>query len=129
MQQTTISWLCLLGAGLCQAAWTYSLKFMQVADMKRLRWHTFYRPDGGLFIIGPWIGYILFGAINSILLALAMRTIATSTAFAVWMALSLIVIKLIDIFWLKQGWSYAELFFTLLITTGIIGLKFSYVIR
>ncbi|MBD2756750.1 DMT family transporter [Spirosoma validum] len=125
MEQTTVSWLCLLGAGLCQAAWTYSLKFMQVADIKTLRWHTFYRLDGGLLMIGPWIGYILFGAMNSILLALAMRTIATSTAFAVWMALSLIVIKFTDIFWLKQGWSYAELFFILIITIGIVGLKMS----
>ncbi|WP_420148992.1 DMT family transporter [Spirosoma sp.] len=123
MEQTTISWVCLLGAGVCQAAWTYSLKFMRIVDIKALRWHTFYKPDGGLLAIAPWVGYILFGAINSILLAMAMRTIATSTAFAVWMALSLIAIKAVDIFWLKQGWSYAELFFTLLITIGIIGLK------
>lgn len=125
MEQTTVSWLCLLGAGVCQAAWTYSLKFMQVATIKTIRWHTFFKPDGGLLVIAPWIGYILFGAVNSILLAVAMRTIAMSTAFAVWMASSLILIKLIDIVWLKQGWSYAELFFTLLITVGIVGLKMS----
>lgn len=123
MEQPMSAWLCLLGAGICQTGWIYSLKFIQVADMKALRWTTFYRPDGGLFIIAPWLGYILFGLANSILLGMAMRTISTATAFATWMALSLVFIKLIDVFGLKQEWSYPELFFTLLITIGIIGLK------
>ena len=125
MTQNTISWLCLLGAGVCQAGWTYSLKFMRLADLTRLHWKTLHRPDGGLLVIGPCIGYILFGILNSVLLSMAMRTIATPTAFAVWMALSLVGIKLVDIFWLRQNSSYTELVFILLITVGIIGLKFS----
>ena len=125
MEQNTIAWLCLLGAGLYQSAWTYSLKFMRITDVKELQWTTFYQLNGGLLVIGPWVGYILFGILNSVLLSIAMRSIATSVAFAIWMALSLVSIKLIDVFWLKQSSSHAELFFIGLITIGIIGLKLS----
>ncbi len=123
MAQNTLSWLCLLGASLCQSAWTYTLKWMQIPTVTGLRWATFYQLDGGLLVIGHWIGYVLFGILNSVLLSVAMRTIATPTAFAVWMAMSLVVIKLIDVVWLKQGSSLAELFFIFVIIVGIIGLK------
>ena len=122
MNQNTVSWLCLLGAGLCQSAWTYSLKFMRT-DITL--WTKFHQLNEVWLLIGPWLGYSLFGILNSVLLSLAMRTIATPTAFAVWMALSLIGIKLIDVFWLNQRSSYTELFFILLITVGIVGLKLS----
>lgn len=118
-----LSWLYLLGASAGQMAWTYSLKFIRVADLKTLHWTTLFRPDGGLPILGPWIGYVVFGIINSVLLAMAMRTIPTATVFAVWTAGTLVLIKLVDVFWFKENWSFAELFFILLITVGISGLR------
>ena len=124
MSQNALSWLYLLGAAVGQMAWTYSLKFISVADLKTLNWTNLLRPDEGLLILAPLIGYNVFGIVNSILLALAMRTIPTTTAVAVWMAGSLVVIKLVDVVWFKQGWSLTELFFILLITAGILGLKF-----
>lgn len=123
MKQTTLSWLCLLGAAFCEMAWTYSLKFLQWTELKSLRWNTFYRADGGLPILAPWICYFVFGIVNTVLLAWAMRTISTSTAFAVWTALTLVVIKVVDVLWLKAGWSWAELLFIGMITGGIVGLK------
>lgn len=123
MSQNGLSWLYLLGAAVCEMAWTYSLKFVRVTDLKTLNWTALFRPDGGLPILGPWIGYIVFGIINSVLLAMAMRTIPTATAFAVWMAGTLVLIKFVDTFWFKEGWSLTELFFILLITVGIMGLK------
>ncbi len=124
MNQNALSWLYLLGAAVGQMAWTYSLKFINVADLKTLNWTTLLRLDGGLPILAPLIGYNVFGIINSVLLAMAMRTIPTTTAVAAWMAGSLVIIKLVDVFWFREAWSFAELFFILLIAVGIVGLKF-----
>ncbi len=124
MNQNALSWLYLLGAAVGQMAWTYSLKFISVADLKTLNWTTLHRLDGGLLILAPLIGYNVFGIINSILLAMAMRTIPTTTVISLWMAGSLVVIKFVDVFWFKETWSFTELFFILLITVGILGLKF-----
>lgn len=103
--------------------WVYSLKYIQWDALKSLHWNTFYRIDGGLPSLLPWFVYVVFGIANTLMLAAAMRTISTTTAFAVWMAVSLVLVKTADIFWLKLSWSWAELFFILLITVGIIGLK------
>ncbi|WP_461094010.1 DMT family transporter [Spirosoma gilvum] len=110
IQQNTLSWLCLIGAAICQMSWTYSLKFIQITALKTLCWSSFYQLSEGWLILGPWLSYIVFGAVNSVLLSVAMRTIPTATAFAVWMALSLVFIKIGDIVLLKTSWSFAELF-------------------
>jgi quaternary ammonium compound-resistance protein SugE len=102
-------------------AWTYSLKFVQLNGLKTLRWSNV--GSEGWAVLGPWLGYIVFGALNSILLSIAMRTISTTTTFAVWMALSLVCIKAGDILWFRASWSLAELLFIGLIAIGIVGLK------
>lgn len=124
IKPTTLSWLYLVGAAACQMAWMYSLKYVRLDNLKALRWDTFYRLDGGLPGLLPWLAYVVFGIVNTVLLASAMRSIPTTTAFAVWMALTLVFLKATDVFWLKINWSWPELFFILLITVGIIGLRF-----
>lgn len=123
MTQTTLSWLYLIGASICMMAWTYSLKYLSWDGLKMLRWTTFYQPDEGLPVLIPWVAYVFFGIVNTVLLAIAMRVIPTTTAFAVWTALSLVFLKAADVLWLKISWSWSELFFILLITIGIVGLK------
>jgi quaternary ammonium compound-resistance protein SugE len=125
MNQSALAWLYLLGAAFCEMAWTYSLKYIDVPALKTLHWATLFRADGGLPVLLPWLGYFAFGIINSVLLAIAMRTIPTATAFAVWMAGSLIFMKLADVFWQKMGCSLTEVFFGVLIIVGIVGLKLS----
>lgn len=123
MKSTLLPWLSLVAAALCQMGWTLSLKFLRWSELATLRWSTFYKPGEGLTVLGPLLGYIVFGIINTVLLTVAIRTIPLTTAFAVWTALSLVFIKSIDVLWLKAGWSWAELFFLLLIGVGIVGLK------
>ncbi|MBD2700004.1 hypothetical protein IC229_05115 [Spirosoma sp. BT702] len=123
VSQATLSWLYLFSAAFCEMAWTYSLKYMRWDSLKTLRWDTFYRVDSGLPILFPWVAYVVFGIVNTILLAIAMRSIPTSTAFAVWMALTLVFLKTADVFWLRLNWTWTELFFIMLIAVGIIGLK------
>lgn len=125
MSQSALSWACLAGAAFCEMAWTYSLKFINVAALKTIRWSTILQPNGGLPILLPWLAYIVFGIINSVLLAIAMRNIPTATAFAIWMAGSLVILKITDVLWLKAGWSMTELFFGLVIIVGIVGLKWA----
>lgn len=121
--QTILSWLYLIGAAIAQTGWAYSIKYIQWGALKALRWHTFYQPGSGLPALLPWVSYAVFGIANTVLLAAAMRTIPTTTAFAVWMGLSLIFLKAADVVWMRVSWSWSELFFILLITISIIGLK------
>ena len=125
MNQSLLAWLCLIGAAFFEMAWTYSLKYLDLSALRTLRWSTFYRLDGGMIVLLPWIAYVAFGISTSVLLAASVRTIPTATAFAVWMAGSLIFLKLTDVFWLRAGWSVTEVFFGVVIIVGIVGLKWA----
>lgn len=110
-------------AGISQMGWTYSLKVMQHVSIGSLCWSELLHRREGRLLFAALIGYLALGALNSVLLAVAMRTIPTTTAFAVWMSLSLVFLKMGDIIWFKQSLSALELFFLFLILAGIVGLK------
>lgn len=116
-------WFYLLLAAICETLWTYSLKALTFSSLKTLRWHNFYKADGGLPVLLPLLGYIGFGVANIYFFSTAIKRIPTPTAFAVWMALSLILIKLSDVFYYKANWSFTEVFFVMMIVIGIVGLK------
>ncbi|GAB3948210.1 quaternary ammonium compound efflux SMR transporter SugE [Spirosoma harenae] len=118
------AWLFLFIAAIFQTAWTYSLKYMVVDDLKTLRWDTFYLSTVGLPILLPFIGNAVFGLVNIYFFSLAIKQIPTTTAFAAWTAIGLLLIKAVDVFVFKNNWSFAELFFLALIAVGIIGLRF-----
>jgi quaternary ammonium compound-resistance protein SugE len=59
---------------------------MKFSDLKTLRFINFYRWAGGLPVLLPFIGYILFGLANIYLFSLAIKALPTATAFAVWTA-------------------------------------------
>ena len=123
MMPQTIAWLYLLGAAGCETAWFFSLKAIR-ADRLRALWRAQVTISSDMAAtLLPVGGYIAFGLLNVYLFAVAARQIPSATAFAVWMALSLVFIKVVDL-WLSHGsWSLPELFFLLLIVVGIIGLK------
>jgi quaternary ammonium compound-resistance protein SugE len=112
-------------AALLETAWTYSIKFLTFKDVLTLRFNNFYTPEHGLPILIPFLGYIFFGIGNIYFFSLAMKTIPTAIAFAVWTSLTLVLIKLVDAFWLHQKVSFTEVFYTILIIIGIVGLKTS----
>lgn len=117
------AWLFLFLAASFETAWTYCIKYMTFSDLKTLRWNTFYLPGAGLPILLPFLGYIIFGVANIYFFSQAIKQIPTPTAFAVWTAMALVLIKLVDVFIFKTNWSLAELFFLMLIAVGIIGLR------
>jgi quaternary ammonium compound-resistance protein SugE len=96
---------------------------MKFSDLKTLRFINFFRWQGGLPVLIPFAGYILFGLANIYLFSLAIKQIPTATAFAVWTAITLIFIKIAELAFLGQRISWIEIFFMLLIMIGIMGLK------
>jgi quaternary ammonium compound-resistance protein SugE len=76
-----------------------------------------------LILLAPGFCYILFGVGNIIFFSKAMNDIPASVAFACWMAVALVGVKLIDTFVLKVPFSMPHLLFIGLILVGIIGLK------
>jgi quaternary ammonium compound-resistance protein SugE len=119
-----LAWIYLLLAAVCETAWTFCLKFIKFGDLKTLRVISFYKWHGGLPVLLPFIGYVLFGLANIYLFSLAIKQLPTATAFAVWTAATLILIKIAEVLFFQQQIVWMEVFFMLLIMTGILGLKF-----
>lgn len=111
-------------AAVFEAAWTFSLKFMKFSDLKALRLQSALSLQHGLPVWLPFAGYILFGVGNIYFFSLAIKLVPTAVAYAVWTAVTLVLIKVAEIALLNQKLSWAEVFFMLLIMTGIMGLKF-----
>jgi quaternary ammonium compound-resistance protein SugE len=118
-----LAWLYLILAASCETAWTFCLKFMKFSDLKTLRFINFYRWQGGLPVLLPFVGYVLFGLANIYLFSMAIKQIPTATAFAVWTASTLLLIKAAELIFFRQQISWIEVFFMLLIMAGILGLK------
>lgn len=117
-------WLFLLIASLFEALWTYSVKYFSLAQLKTIRFDNFYKMDGGLPALIPLLGYILFGIGNIFFFSLALKTLSNSTAYSVWTAMTIVVLKLIELLYFKQKVSVVEFCFIIMIIVGIMGLKF-----
>jgi quaternary ammonium compound-resistance protein SugE len=119
-----LAWLYLFIAALFESAWTFSLKFMRFGDLKTLRFTNFYKVAEGLPILVPFVGYILFGIGNIYFFSIAIKHVSTATAYAVWTAITLVLIKVAEVVIFKQKISWLEVFFMMMIMAGIMGLKF-----
>lgn len=117
-------WLFLFIASLFEALWTYSVRYFSMAQLKTIRFDNFYKMDGGLPALIPLLGYILFGIGNIFFFSLSLKTLSNSTAYSVWTAMTIIVLKLIELLYFKQKVSVIEFCFILMIIVGIMGLKF-----
>jgi quaternary ammonium compound-resistance protein SugE len=97
---------------------------MRFGDLKTLRFTNFYRTAEGLPILVPFVGYILFGVGNIYFFSMAIKDVSTATAYAVWTAITLVLIKLAEVLIFKQKISWLEVLFMMMIMAGIMGLKF-----
>jgi quaternary ammonium compound-resistance protein SugE len=106
-----------------EVCWTYSLKTLNMQRVKDVDWlHSFSQPALLLPVV-PLLGYIAFGLANVVFLSQAMRAIPTATAYSAWMALAVVGIKLVDVLYLKQPFSWMSVFYTSLIIVGVLGLR------
>ncbi|WP_044173329.1 DMT family transporter [Flectobacillus major] len=115
-------WLYLSIAALFEAAWTYSLKYLDFKHIKNLAWTSLFSAESWS-VISPLLGYIVFGIGNIYFFSLSLKFVSTAVAMAVWTALTLLFIKLADVYIMGEKLIWQEVFFMLLITIGIIGLK------
>lgn len=69
--------------------------------------------------VGMFIGYILCFAS----LAMALKTIDMSVAYAIWCALGIVLIAAIGMIFFHESFNYAKLTGLLLIVIGVITLK------
>ncbi|MBU6122486.1 DMT family transporter [Hymenobacter siberiensis] len=106
-----------------EVCWTYSLKALSMQRIKEIAWaHSLGQPALLLPVL-PLLAYVGFGLANVIFLSQAMRSIPTATAYSAWMALAVVGIKLVDLFYLKQPFSWLSVFYTSLIIIGVLGLR------
>ena len=119
-----MAWLYLIIAAVFEAAWTFSLKLMKFSDLKALRWNSALSIQQGLPAWLPFAGYILFGIGNIYFFSLAIKLVPTAIAYAVWTAVTLVLIKVCEMTLFDQKLSWQEFLFMLMIMTGILGLKF-----
>jgi quaternary ammonium compound-resistance protein SugE len=118
-------WIYLLMASGLEAAWTFSLRKLDLGALKNAIVENPLLSSA----VGVQFGYLLLylglGGSNIYFLSLSMKTIPMTIAIATWTSVSLILIKMCDIFILKNPTNLSEFFFLTLIITGIVGLKFS----
>ena len=100
-----MAWILLATAILFEVAGTVSLK---LAD--------------GFTRLGPSLAIIPFYGISLVLLALALKTIPVSTAYAIWSALGTAAIALIGIVAFREPATAIKLFSLILVIVGVLGL-------
>lgn len=120
-----MSWIYLIIAALFEAIWVYCVKFIKWEYIKKVPYENLNLIPQYLISIMPLIGYIVFGLLNVFFFSLAMRTISASIALAVWMGVSLVFVKLIDVFYLHESVSPLQLVCFGCIIIGAIGLKYT----
>jgi quaternary ammonium compound-resistance protein SugE len=118
-----MGWLFLFFAALFEIGWVYSLRFLELKKIKNTPFWLFFENTSAIQLLFPLMGYIGFGLANIFFFSKAMKHISASAAFAVWMALTLIGLKAIDILLLEDQFSWKTMFCILLILFGIAGLK------
>jgi quaternary ammonium compound-resistance protein SugE len=117
------AWLYLLLASVMEVCWNYSLKYTKIADIKAINWSQFFSGTAGILALLPAICYVAFGVGNVIFFSKALNVIPASTAFAIWMGMALVGIKIVDTLVLKEAFQWAHVFYIGCILVGIIGLK------
>jgi quaternary ammonium compound-resistance protein SugE len=115
-------WIFLFLASIFEACWTFTLKALDMKKVFAIRPSTLFTMESGKALL-PLALYIILGLSNVLAVTKAMKTIPAATAFAVWMGLALILIKIVDVLYFKEGTSALQIIFTGCILVGIVGLR------
>jgi len=118
-----MSWIYLIVASMFEICWTFCLKFMNVKRVKTISWSSLFSRRENFEILAPFAGYVVFGIGNIIFFSMAMKYIPASVALASWMGLTLIGIKIAEIYLFKQPSNFYQFIYMALILIGIVGLK------
>ncbi|BBI92236.1 putative multidrug efflux system protein [Serratia symbiotica str. Tucson] len=103
-----MAWIVLLIAGLLEVVWAIGLKYTQ-----------------GFTRLTPSIITIAAMVISMLLLAHAMKTLPTGTAYAVWTGIGAVGAAIMGMVLLGESTNIARIISLCLIVIGILGLKFT----
>jgi quaternary ammonium compound-resistance protein SugE len=117
-----LPWIYLMTASVFEVAWIYSVKYMQFRQLLKIRLENLYTQQTLATLI-PIFGYIVFGIGNIILFSKAMKSIPAGIAYATWMSVALVFVKITDVTIFKESITFLQIFFILLILIGVAGLK------
>ena len=120
---TNSAWIYLLLASVMEVCWNYSLKYTSIARLREFGLTRLVTEKAGWWALLPAIGYVAFGVGNVIFFSKALAQIPAATAFAIWMGMALVGIKLVDTLVLKESFSLWHVLYIGLVLIGIIGLK------
>ncbi len=101
-----LPWTLLILAGAFEILWGLSLKWSE-----------------GYTRLVPTLATIPLALLSTSLLAMAMRNIPISTAYAVWVGIGTVGLVVVGIIWQGEVFSWTRAVCMLLIILGIIGLK------
>lgn len=118
-----IPWFYLLLASCLEVCWIYSVKVLDMKKIVNISWKNLSHDYSQLHALLPFIAYLFFGLTSATFFSMSMKQIPAATAFAGWMGLALVITKILEITWFHETFSWASIFFVLLILIGIIGLK------
>jgi len=108
MSVTTLAWVYLVIAGLLEALWAMGLKFSE----------GFTKPI-------PTIVTLVLVLCSFLLLSKSMKVLPISIAYAVWCAIGIASLVIIEYFYLGVNLNFQKIFSILLILVGILGLQLS----
>ena len=120
-----IAWFYITIAALAEVCWIYNLKYLEFKKLIATGMIRIFSTKEGLLLLLPAILYAVFGLINIVFFSKALQKISPSLAFAVWMCITLIAVKITDVIVLKETFSLMNLFYFALMLIGIIGIKTS----
>lgn len=103
-----MEWIILFLAGIFETVWAVGLKYSE-----------------GFTKLWPSVWTIIAMFISFFLLATAMKKLPLGTSYAVWTGIGAVGAVIAGIFLFQESMDPLKLFFTALIITGIIGLKFT----
>ncbi|MFY8036384.1 MAG: DMT family transporter [Cyclobacteriaceae bacterium] len=119
-----MQWLYLIISALLEVGWIFSLKKLSFADLKKISLQfVIDQPQTATGLLLPLFGYILFGLGNIYFFSLAMKHIPASSAFAIWMGITLAGVKLVEVLILKNETKPIDLVYLAMLVIAIIGLK------
>jgi quaternary ammonium compound-resistance protein SugE len=118
-----MAWIYLFCASCLEVCWIYSVKYLNVQRIREIQWAHLFKDSTQFTPLVPLIGYIVFGVTNIVLFSMAMKQLPASTAFAVWMAMALVGVKIADTLIYKEPFNFMHVLYIAFILIGIFGLK------
>src|ERR1700679_3389997 len=109
------AWIYLIIASIFEVAWIYSVKFMDFRKLIKLSFTEIFTQRAGFLVLLPVLGYVVFGVGNIILFSKAMKSIPAAIAYATWMSVALIFVKITDVTIFKEPITFLQVLFILLI--------------